>query len=98
MEWDVKRLAVSMLIAARDNGFRTKDQDRIVADTVGQYRTAMANFAGMKNLDAWDSHLDIESLMRDYASQFKPTMVKQAGRLETSRRPTRRTASRPSRS
>src|ERR1700736_5473134 len=26
-EWDVKRLAVSMLIAARDNGFRVKDQD-----------------------------------------------------------------------
>jgi uncharacterized protein (DUF2252 family) len=45
-EWDVKRLAVSMLIAARDNGFPAKDQDRIVADTVGQYRAAMANFAG----------------------------------------------------
>jgi hypothetical protein len=26
-EWDVKRLAVSMLIAARDNGFRAKEQD-----------------------------------------------------------------------
>src|SRR5947209_17286214 len=29
-EWDVKRLAVSMLIAARDNGYRAKDQDRAV--------------------------------------------------------------------
>ncbi len=27
-EWDVKRLAVSMLIAARDNGFPVKDQER----------------------------------------------------------------------
>ena len=35
-EWDVKRLAVSMLIAARDNGFRAKEQDRIVLDTVGR--------------------------------------------------------------
>ncbi len=33
-EWDVKRLAVSMLIAARDNGFAVKDQDQIVLDTV----------------------------------------------------------------
>ena len=33
-EWDVKRLAASMLIAARDNGFAAKDQDRIVLDTV----------------------------------------------------------------
>ena len=60
-EWDVKRLAVSMLIAARDNGFRAKEQERIVLDTVGSYRTAMANFAGMKNLEVWYSHLDVES-------------------------------------
>ena len=60
-EWDVKRLAVSMLIAARDNGFPAKEQERIVLDTVGRYRTAMAEFAGMKNLEVWYSHLDIES-------------------------------------
>ena len=35
-------LAVSMLIAARDNGYRAKEQERIVLDTVGRYRTAMA--------------------------------------------------------
>jgi uncharacterized protein (DUF2252 family) len=51
-EWDIKRLAVSMLIAARDNGFRAKDQERIVLDTVARYRAAMADFARMKNLEA----------------------------------------------
>ena len=40
-EWDVKRLAVSMLIAARDNRYRVKDQQRIVMETLGQYRNAM---------------------------------------------------------
>ena len=75
-EWDVKRLAVSMLIAARSNGFKAKEQDRIVLDTVGQYRTAMASFAGMKDLDVWYAHLDIESVLQDYASQFKPKAVK----------------------
>ena len=75
-EWDVKRLAASMLIAARDNGYRAKEQERIVLDTVGQYRTAMANFAGMKNLEVWYSHLDIESAIQEYGSQFKPKMVK----------------------
>ena len=63
-EWDVKRLAVSMLIAARDNGYRTKDEERIVLDTVARYRTAMAEFAGMKNLDVWYSRLEIESRAR----------------------------------
>jgi uncharacterized protein (DUF2252 family) len=75
-EWDVKRLAVSMLIAARSNGFRAKEQDRIVLDTVGQYRTAMAEFAGMKQLDVWYAHLDVDSALQDYASQFKPKLVK----------------------
>jgi uncharacterized protein (DUF2252 family) len=77
-EWDVKRLAVSMLIAARSNGFRAKEQDQIVLDTVGQYRTAMASFAGMKNLEVWYANLDIESVLQEYASQFKPKAVKRS--------------------
>ena len=75
-EWDVKRLAASMLIAARDNGFRAKHQERIVLDTVGRYRKAMASFAGMKNLDVWYAHLDTENALKEYGSQFKAKMVK----------------------
>ena len=60
-EWDVKRLAASMIIAARDNGFAAKDQDKIVLDTVGEYRTAMRTFAGMNNLEVWYAHLEIRS-------------------------------------
>src|SRR5271163_2742030 len=75
-EWDVKRLAVSMLIAARYNDFSVKDQDQIVLDTVGSYRTAMAGFAAMKNLDVWYAHLDIESVLQEYGSQFKAKQVK----------------------
>src|SRR5450755_3816466 len=77
-EWDVKRLAVSMLIAARSNGFRAKEQERIVLDTVGRYRTAMAEFAGMKRLEVWYSHLDIDSVLQEFGSQFKPKLVKRA--------------------
>jgi uncharacterized protein (DUF2252 family) len=85
-EWDVKRLAASMLIAARDNGFRAKEQDRIVLDTVGVYRTAMADFAAMKQLDVWYSHLDIESVVQEFASQFKPKLVKRADKQLTKAR------------
>src|ERR1700756_5003199 len=52
-EWDVKRLAASMLIAAQYNGYPPKDQEKIVLDTVSEYRTAMRRFAGMPNLDVW---------------------------------------------
>ena len=75
-EWDVKRLAASMVVAARDNGYRRKDEERIVLDTVARYRTAMAEFAGMKNLEIWYARLEIESVVQDLAPQFKPKMVK----------------------
>ena len=75
-EWDVKRLAASLLIAARDNGFRAKHQERIVLDTVGRYRTAMASFAGMTNLDLWYARLDTENALKEYGSQFKAKLVK----------------------
>jgi uncharacterized protein (DUF2252 family) len=32
-EWDVKRLAASMLVASMDNGFQVNDHDRIELDT-----------------------------------------------------------------
>ncbi len=79
-EWDVKRLAVSMLIAARDNGFSAKDQDRAVLDTVEEYRATMARFAGMKNLDVWYAHLDIEATLRELGSQLTPKMAKRTGK------------------
>jgi uncharacterized protein (DUF2252 family) len=75
-EWDVKRLAVSMLIAARHNGFSRKEQDQVVLDTVGEYRTAMANFAAMKNLNVWYAHLDVEATLAELGSQFKAKAVK----------------------
>ena len=76
-EWDVKRLAVSMLIAARDNDYRAKDQDKIVLDTVAAYRTAMAGFAAMNNLDVWYARLDIEAVFEEFRSQYKAKQLKQ---------------------
>ena len=59
-EWDVKRLATSILIAARGNGCSAKRQERAVLDTVAEYRTAMRRFAAMGSLQVWYSHLDVD--------------------------------------
>jgi len=75
-EWDVKRLAVSMLIAARDNGYAAKDQERIVLDTVAQYRTAMREFGPMDNLAVWYARLEIEQLLKERATELQPAAVK----------------------
>jgi len=75
-EWDVKRLAVSMLIAAQYNGFAARDQELVVLETVAEYRETMARFAAMKNLDVWYAHLDIEAAIAELGSQFKAKQVK----------------------
>src|SRR6516225_4715003 len=40
-EWDVKRLAASLEVAGRDNGFGRKERRQIVLAAVGRYRTSM---------------------------------------------------------
>jgi len=79
-EWDVKRLAASMLIAAQYNGFAAKDQDRVVLDTVAEYRGAMTQFAAMKNLEVYYAHLDIEVTLRERDSELQAKQVKRTER------------------
>jgi uncharacterized protein (DUF2252 family) len=79
-EWDVKRLAASMVIAAQNNGFAVKHQDQIVLDTVAEYRTATARFAAMKNLDVWYAHLDLDAAVRELGSQLMPKLAKRTAR------------------
>jgi uncharacterized protein (DUF2252 family) len=80
-EWDVKRLAVSMLIAARDDSFPAKVQERVVLDTVSKYRTAMREYAGMSNLDVWYSHLEAEAYLREAGSDWTPKQAQRGEKL-----------------
>jgi uncharacterized protein (DUF2252 family) len=79
-EWDVKRLAASMLIAAQDRGDTPADQERVVLETVAEYRLAMRGFAEMKNLEVWYAQLDIDETMQLIAEQLTPKMVKQTSK------------------
>jgi uncharacterized protein (DUF2252 family) len=76
-EWDIKRLATSMLVAAVDNGFPVKTQEQVVLDTVNEYRTAMQQFAATPNLALWYAHLEIESTLQKFSGEFKAKQVKQ---------------------
>ena len=70
-EWDVKRLAASLEVAARGNGFPAKDRRGIVAAAVARYRQAMRAFAAMTNLDVWYAHTDVDQLRAQLDSQLK---------------------------
>jgi uncharacterized protein (DUF2252 family) len=70
-EWDVKRLAASLEVAGRDNGFSGKKRREIVLAAVGRYRQAMRGFAGMSNLDVWYARADMDQLQAEFQSQLQ---------------------------
>jgi uncharacterized protein (DUF2252 family) len=61
-EYDVKRLAASFTIAARNNGFSNGAAREITMICVAAYREAMASFAGMRTMDVWYARLDEDEL------------------------------------
>jgi uncharacterized protein (DUF2252 family) len=57
-EYDVKRMAASFTIAARNNGFSKADALTVTAASVTAYREAMLGFADMRTMDIWYAHMD----------------------------------------
>ncbi|MER6348891.1 DUF2252 domain-containing protein [Streptomyces sp. NPDC001595] len=61
-EWDVKRLATSLVIAGRENGFTDEQRALIVRSAVRSYREQMRRFAHMRTLDVWYARSDAAQL------------------------------------
>jgi uncharacterized protein (DUF2252 family) len=70
-EWDVKRLAASLEVAARESGFAGRKRREIVAATVASYRNAMRGFAEMTDLDVWYAAADTDRLRAQFGPQLK---------------------------
>mgnify|MGYP003694674167 CR=1 FL=1 len=75
-EWDVKRLAASLSVAGRDNGFPAKDRRKMVLAAAEGYRTAMREFAQQSLMGVWYAHLDIEQAIGQFRSQIKAKRFK----------------------
>jgi len=80
-EWDVKRLAASLEVAGRDNGFKRKERKSVVLAATRSYREAMRNFADQSNLDVWYAHLDVESELARIKPLLRPDRAKRTERL-----------------
>jgi uncharacterized protein (DUF2252 family) len=61
-EWDVKRLATSVEIAGRANGYPSKVRRASVLATVAAYRRSMRDFARMDPLQVWYAHANMEQV------------------------------------
>jgi uncharacterized protein (DUF2252 family) len=77
-EWDVKRLAASIAVAGRENGFAPARRRRVVRASVAEYRSAMRRFAGMTALEVWYSRLDA-SAIRSQASRRQAKLMDEVG-------------------
>src|SRR5437899_11195403 len=56
-EYDVRRMAASFTIAARNNGFSKVDARAATLASATAYREAMAGFAEMRTMDIWYARL-----------------------------------------
>jgi uncharacterized protein (DUF2252 family) len=66
-EYDLKRMAASFTIAARNNGFTAADARAVTVESVKAYRLGMAEFAAMRTVDIWYAHMteqDIQDMLR----------------------------------
>jgi uncharacterized protein (DUF2252 family) len=61
-EWDVKRLAASLEIAARDNGTSKRERSAMVRAAAARYRIAMRTFAGQSNLEVFYASADVDQI------------------------------------
>jgi uncharacterized protein (DUF2252 family) len=66
-EYDLKRMAASFTIAARNNGFTPADARAVTIESVKAYRSGISDLAAMRTLDIWYAHMtehDIQDAIR----------------------------------
>ncbi|WP_330239625.1 DUF2252 domain-containing protein [Streptomyces sp. NBC_00525] len=87
-EWDLKRLATSLVLAGREVGADEDVCRRAAYDTVGAYRRTMRLLARMPALDAWNAIADEELVSHADARDLLGTLerVSEKARNNTSAR------------
>ena len=78
-EYDLKRMAASFTIAARNNGFSKADARAATQASVTAYREAMADFAQMPTMGIWYAYLDEDELMASIRSTVAETKKEAKG-------------------
>jgi uncharacterized protein (DUF2252 family) len=80
-EWDIKRLAASIAVAGRNNGFSDTERREVITASAREYRTAMREFASMRNLDVWYSRLRVREGLPELQALLRKKDLKEARRL-----------------
>jgi uncharacterized protein (DUF2252 family) len=71
-EWDVKRLAASIVVAGRQNGFSAASTSQAALNCLRTYRERMWAFGDMDHLDVWYSRIDAQSILQQVGRANRP--------------------------
>jgi uncharacterized protein (DUF2252 family) len=71
-EWDVKRLAASLEVSARDHGYPKKQRTQLVRRAIRSYRRAMRELSTVSMMSVWYAHLDVEKILPRFSSLLDP--------------------------
>ncbi|CAB4921600.1 unannotated protein [freshwater metagenome] len=75
-EWDIKRLAASIVLAGRDAGLSEASCSEAVMQSVGVYRMMMGRYAQMSQLEVWYSRVDIDTIIPLLPPEVRPFGLK----------------------
>jgi uncharacterized protein (DUF2252 family) len=64
-EWDLKRLAISCVLVARELGLAEDEQLALVKAVARQYRNSMTAYAEMNRLDTWYSRIRVYEFLQE---------------------------------
>jgi len=78
-EWDLKRLAASIWIAAEAQHFSPEDARATTESSVTAYSAAMSKFAGEGCLQNWYEHLDVDEMLARLPKTQRKGLAKLAG-------------------
>ena len=76
-EWDLKRLAASLEVAARGRAFDSRTARNITLAGIGAYQQAIREFAGLSNLDVWYARLDVNGVIQRWGGGADAKRVKE---------------------
>src|SRR5579859_5128543 len=76
-EWDVKRLAASIVVAGRTMGFTHEMNRQAVLGCVQAYREHMWKYSEMRHIDVWYSRIDYENSLQFVHPDFRWYINKQ---------------------
>jgi uncharacterized protein (DUF2252 family) len=62
-EWDIKRLAISFFVAARDNRLSNKEAQAIAVECVRAYREKLREFSKQSPLEVWYDRIDAQMII-----------------------------------